>query len=569
MPEAPSSGRIVSHSAGLRSALVTALVAIACGGEAAPDAGASAAREPAGEPPSIEEAWGMELPLLGRRANALGALAAEQAGTPEGVASARRAAELARVLSLRDPEGADWVARARAWLTEASRRRAVRGGCEAALDLARLEARDAHDGPAAYRVAFRTSLRFREEACTAEAARMMAALAPWRPPASELAAIEADPHQGDPSAASEAAEPTEEPTAAAARWAAERAGEGAASLQALVVYGQGDGEEARSARAVLRFDRVVAFEHGEAPAQGGLPRRTWLELPGVRAGEGVASALPVNAGGLLQIRTHVHEGGMRVTFDVEDRARFRAFVLPEPFRVVLDVEQGDGLHAEGPVRTIVLDPGHGGDDFGARASGMRESDLALDLAQRVRTLLARRLPEARVILTRDSDVFVSLEQRTAMANAARADLFLSIHLNAADEPVRRGGVTTFVLDTTDDRQALRLAARENGTPVSEVGDLSRILASLHREEQVRASRALAEQVHRGTLRAGRRVLPRLYDRGVRSALFHVLVGARMPAILLEASFLTREDEAQALGTPEYRQALAEGIADGIARWAAE
>ncbi|MCZ7678565.1 MAG: hypothetical protein M5U28_07235 [Sandaracinaceae bacterium] len=228
---------------------MTALVAIAGGGEVAPDAGASAAREPAGEPPSIEEAWGMELALLGRRANALGALAAEQAGTPEGVASARRAAELARVLSLRDPEGADWVARARAWLTEASRRRAVRGGCEAALDLARLEARDAHDGAAAYRVAFRTSLRFREEACTAQAARMMAALAPWRPPASELAAIEADPYQGDPSAASEAASRPRSPPRRPRAGPPSGRGEGAASLQALVVYGQGDGRRrARRAR---------------------------------------------------------------------------------------------------------------------------------------------------------------------------------------------------------------------------------------------------------------------------------------------------------------------------------
>ena len=220
------------------------------------------------------------------------------------------------------------------------------------------------------------------------------------------------------------------------------------------------------------------------------------------------------------------------------------------------------------MRLIVLDPGHGGDDFGARAFGLRESDLTLDLAKRVRTLLARRLPAVRVVLTRESDVLVSLEQRAAMANAISADLFLSIHLNAADEPVDRGGVTTFVLDTGNDRQALRLAARENGTSVAEVSELSRILASLHREDQVTASRAFAGQVHRATLLGGRRVLPRLYDRGVREAMFYVLVGARMPAVLLEASFLSREPEAEALRTVEYRQALAEGIAEGIVRWAA-
>jgi N-acetylmuramoyl-L-alanine amidase len=217
------------------------------------------------------------------------------------------------------------------------------------------------------------------------------------------------------------------------------------------------------------------------------------------------------------------------------------------------------------VRTIVLDPGHGGNDYGARQFGLSESELTLDLAQRVRTILASRMPDVRVLLTREQDVFVSLEQRAAMANAVGADLFLSIHLNASPTPVERGGVTTFVLDTSDDRQAMRLAARENGTSVEQVDELSRILASLYRDEQLRGSRALAERVHRATLRAGRRVLPRLYDRGVRSALFYVLVGARMPAVLLEASFLTREDEANALRTPEYRQALAEGIAEGIAR----
>jgi N-acetylmuramoyl-L-alanine amidase len=415
-------------------------------------------------------------------------------------------------------------------------------------------------------VAFRTSLRFEDGACSTEAERMMRVLAPWRPSAGELAAIEADPNAGDPSAA---LAPPEREASDVERWAAARAErEGTATLSALTVMGQGgEAGEPASVRVVLRFDRVVAFEHGEAPPRGGLPRRTWFEQPSAQPGEGLETSLPVNAGGLIAVRSTTHSGGMRVTFDLEERARFRAFALPDPFRVVLDVERDDGLHAEGPVRTIVIDPGHGGDDYGARAFGMHEADLTLDLAQRVRASLIERLPGVRIVLTRDRDVFVSLEQRAAMANAVDADLFLSIHLNAADEPVEHGGVTTFVLDTSDDRQALRLAARENGTNLSEVGDLSRILASLHREDQVRASRAFADLVHRSTLGAGRRVLPRLYDRGVRSALFYVLVGARMPAVLLEASFLTRADEAEALRTERYRETLAGGIAEGIVRWA--
>jgi N-acetylmuramoyl-L-alanine amidase len=185
----------------------------------------------------------------------------------------------------------------------------------------------------------------------------------------------------------------------------------------------------------------------------------------------------------------------------------------------------------------------------------------------VRDILRVRLPSTRVVLTREENRFVSLEQRTAMANAVGADAFVSIHLNAAWEDVQHGGVTTFVLDTNDDRQAVRLAARENGTSEHEVGALSRILAGLHRDEQATGSRGLAEHLHASTLAGGRRVLPRLYDRGVRSAMFHVLVGATMPAVLVEASFMTRRDEADALRTEGYRQALAEGIADGIVAYA--
>jgi N-acetylmuramoyl-L-alanine amidase len=216
---------------------------------------------------------------------------------------------------------------------------------------------------------------------------------------------------------------------------------------------------------------------------------------------------------------------------------------------------------------LVLDPGHGGDDFGARAFGLEEQDITLDLAIRVRDILRARVPATRVVLTREEDRFVSLEQRTAMANAVGADVFVSIHLNAAWEDVIHGGVTTFVLDTTDDTQAVRLAARENGTSETEVGALSRILAGLHRDEQSEGSRALAAQIHHATLTGGRRVLPRLYDRGVRSAMFHVLVGAAMPAVLVEASFMTRREEADALRTEGYRQSLAEGIADGIVAYA--
>ena len=540
------------------------VLALACSEPSAPLPEPPPAAPPAPSIAGDAEAWTVPVPELRRAALELDARASEGLGTVEGVAAGRSAARLARVLALRDPDG-DWLGRARAWLNEASRRGALEGSCEAALELAELEARDAGDLDAAYRAALRTKLRFQERgapqrACARRAERMLRTLEPWRPSAASLAAIEADPDLDDPTAVARDPEPAA-PVDPVAAWAAAHAAH-AASLEGVLVYGQG--EAARSARAVLRFDGVVAYEHGESDEP---THRTWLQIPSARAGEGVQSEIAVGSGGLRRIAVASREGALRVDFELDPGAGFRSFALTDPFRIVLDFEREPSARAEGPIDVIVIDPGHGADDYGGRAFGLHESDLVLDIALRARAILAARLPGARVILTRDRDVFVSLEQRTAMANALDADLFVSIHLNAADEPVEHGGVTTFVLDTTDDRQALRLAARENGTSPSEVGDLARILAGLHREEQVRASRALAEEVHRSTLLSGRRHVPRLYDRGVRSALFHVLVGARMPAILVEGSFLTRQDEADQLRTPRYRQALAEGIAGGVIAYA--
>jgi N-acetylmuramoyl-L-alanine amidase len=500
-------------------------------------------------------------------------------GTPEGVARARRAAALALARArVEAPDEA--LERARRHLVAASRRRAVDGACEAELEAARLEARDRHDLPAAYVEAYRTVRRFDDGAhrgCVAEARRLLEVLAPFRPGPSALAAVDADPDADDPSVglsatADTAAAGAVAPLDAFAAWArAQPATSSDAALESLAVLGGEGGADA--VRLVLALSDVVRFEASELPADGGLPRRLAVLLPATRIGADVASSTAVGAGGLVRVRASAEGPGARVTLDLSPDARTVLFVLPEPFRVIVDVRVGDGparppaVAGERPVRLLVLDPGHGGDDYGARAFGLQEADITLDLALRVRAILRERLPRTRVVLTREEDLFVSLEQRTAMANAVGADAFVSIHLNAAWEPVEHGGVTTFVLDTTDDRQALRLAARENGTATYEVGVLSRILAGLHREEQAVGSSALAQRIHEGTLAGARRVLPRLYDRGVRSAMFHVLVGAAMPAVLVEASFMTRPDEAEALRTEAYRQALAEGIADGIVRFA--
>jgi N-acetylmuramoyl-L-alanine amidase len=563
-------------SATVNAALVL-ICTVGCGQEppARPDGSG-----PAAAPirlPDDDAAFALPLAELEAKAEEAGRAAARVEATAEGVRLRREHARLARILALRGAEG-DWIGQARTSLREASRRSALAGACDAALELARLEARDERDLTAAYAAAYRTARRFagrREaEACAGEARRMTEVLAAHRPGPEVLAAIDADPDADDPSAGME---PPAAPADPIAALVAERAAEGAALLERIAVYGQPAPGAAPAAgglvRVVLHLDRAAVFERGEIPADGELPRRAFLDFERTRPAPGVAPSTQVGAGGVRRVRVgSPRPRRLRVVFDLDEDARYRLFFLTDPYRVVLDFERTGrpvvevAAPAEGRLRTVVLDPGHGGNDYGARYEGLHESQIALDITRRVATLLEQRLPEARILMTRNRDELVDLEQRTAFANSVAADIFVSIHLNAADDPVEHGGVTTFVLDTSNDRQANRLAARENNTTAAEVTGLERILAHLHRAEQVGESRRLAAEIQRFTLLSGRRLMPHLPDRGVKSAMFYVLVGARMPAVLVEASFLTQPEEAALLRTERYRQALADGIAEGIVRY---
>ena len=523
------------------------------------------------------------------------ARAARAEATKSGVALSREAARLARVLARRQRD-ASFVDAARRHLREAARRARLLGACDASLELARLEAVDAADLSAAYLVAHRTVVRFGEDdafsRCVAEARRTLAMLAAFRPDPAVLAAADAAPD--DEGALTPTTRPATEvtPDVDVAGWAAARtdvvAGPSPVLERVEVLGAQVARPEAPgaalarppSARVALYFDHVAVFERGELPADGTLPRRAFLDFHGAQLGPAVPAATRVDAGGVVRVRVaRLDPATLRVAFDLEAGARYRLFFLPDPYRVVVDFER-DPLEAHAaaapaqrpsgqhPLGLLVLDPGHGGDDHGARSgTGLRESYIVLELAQRVKQILARRLPATRVLLTRDHDVFLSLEQRAAMANVVGADAFVSIHLNASPTPAERGGVGTFVLDTTADRASLSLAARENGTTEGEVTNLQRILASLQRADQARDSRVLAERLQGTTLAAGRREYPALHDRSTQSALFYVLVGARMPAVLVEASFILRAPEAPLLAREPYKQALAEGIADGIVRYA--
>lgn len=259
----------------------------------------------------------------------------------------------------------------------------------------------------------------------------------------------------------------------------------------------------------------------------------------------------------------------------EPATRRTPFVPGEPLAPSSDPLAPSDVKSVAPAQLeraplVVLDPGHGGADRGSPGLyGLREGTLALDLAHRVRARLSQFLPSVRTRLTREGDVGLALEERAAMANALGADLFVSLHLNAANGVVEHGGVTTFVLDVENDRNVLRLAARENGTSTTEVSPMQFLVGSLARAEQHAESLRLAQHVQRSALLAARRYLPTLADRGVRSAMFYVLVGAQMPAILVEGSFLTQPDEALLLTEAAYRDAIAEGIARGIVHYLSE
>lgn len=332
----------------------------------------------------------------------------------------------------------------------------------------------------------------------------------------------------------------------------------------IEVYGA-DARDAAGARVVLLFEGAPLFHQRQLPPEGILPARISIELEDAEWGDTVPVLQSIERGGLQRVR--LATPNPRVVLDLQPGGSGQVFYLTDPYRIVVDVSAARRSTKKGrPL--VVLDPGHGGREPGAANTqfGLVESRVALQLAELTATRLRAIMPRTHVILTRSSDTDLSLEERCAIANATEADAFVSIHLNASSEPVRRGGITTFVLDTTNDRQALRLAARENGTRVAEVTGIQSLLAKHHRRNQVDGSVTLADKIQRHALKRGRTILPELSDRGVRSAMFYVLVGARMPAVLVEASFLTYEPEARALTHVNYRRALADGIASGIASY---
>jgi N-acetylmuramoyl-L-alanine amidase len=356
-------------------------------------------------------------------------------------------------------------------------------------------------------------------------------------------------------------------------------------------------------RVVLTLERAVPYTANllKKDREAGKPRRLYLDLRGARLTPAVKDATPIDDGLLARARAgQFTPNTVRLVLDIKHLESYKVFTLDNPFRVVIDCfGPTDGAVARRPgsrkplsikgktrlprgrakdappdvglaaalglkIRRVVLDPGHGGKDPGAVYKGVMEKNLTLDLARRVAPLLKKQLG-CQVLLTRDKDVFPPLEARTAMANTQEADLFVSIHVNAA--PSRRlSGVETYFLNLATDEESMRVAARENATTTRSISDLQVILNDLMLNSKVNESNRLARAVQKGMLSSLRKKY-RVRDLKVKQAPFYVLIGARMPAILVEVGFITNPTEHKRLKSSRYRSLVAEGIANGIVEYA--
>jgi N-acetylmuramoyl-L-alanine amidase len=442
----------------------------------------------------------------------------------------------------------------------AARDPAAPGACEAALASARLSGDVSHDASVAYAQLYRVQRRFAPasspdadppdagSACPGAIEDALARLAAFRPAQRVLDAIEVG-------LAGEGTSP-----GAGAGASPDRAVAAAGKAPQIARIESWPGRD--TARVVVVLDRAAPYRIGDEPLGTSGAARTFLDLDGVDLGD--APRTTTGEGIVARVQAESTSTGSRISLDVDGRAWRRAFVMHDPYRIVIDVAHhppGAAARARRAVARVVLDPGHGGRDTGAVGpDGLKEKEVTLDVARRAASVLGGQ--GLQVVLTRDDDHFISLEERTARANAFGADLFVSIHCNASEIKTRRG-VEAYVLDTTRDEIAARVAARENATTQATNADLKAILGDLRLANQsVRSARLAQLLEHAANSALGARYGDAI-DGGVHTAGFYVLVGADMPSVLFETSYISNVTEEQRLGSDEYRQLLADAITNAV------
>lgn len=316
-----------------------------------------------------------------------------------------------------------------------------------------------------------------------------------------------------------------------------------------------------NARIVVSMTQPTTFRVGLLdPDDGGSDARLYIDIDRAE----IRGATTFAVGGVVErVRFGSRPDGLRMVLDLNGPVERRVFYVPEPFRLVVDVGRGESQIPSKPLRRpelrrVVLDPGHGGHDPGAIGPrGLREKDVTLDIAHRAAPLIARELGVV-TLLTRDVDAYVGLDERTARANAFGADLFVSIHCNAA-EKTGSDGVMTFVLDDSSDAAASRVAALENEASAAAARELASVFVRVQDERTLKNSVHFAELLQRSTIASVGTMFGSVPDQGVRRAGFYVLAGAHMPAVLYEVAFISNPDGEVRLNLAEYRQKLADAI----------
>lgn len=348
-------------------------------------------------------------------------------------------------------------------------------------------------------------------------------------------------------------------------------------------------------RIAVSVDREVQFEYHQLPAirEASVPPRLYVDLKGTHVAPGVKD-IPIGDGLLKTARIGQYRADtVRVVLDMESIKDYKVFTFSDPFRIIIDVK-GDRREeltkpretvltplvpsapatkpepAEqkrppkpviGKVRRIVVDPGHGGHDPGALGgNGTKEKDIVLQVGLKLAKLL--RELGLDVVMTRSTDVFLELQERTAIANKVGADLFVSIHANAA---LNRNvsGIETYYLNLAKTEKAAQLAAKENGTSLEKVSLLQAVLFDLMANYKLNDSAHLAEEVQKSLYHKVSGEYAGVKNLGVKQGPFYVLVGATMPSILVETAFLSNEKEEVRLRDTQYQDATAAGILDGI------
>jgi N-acetylmuramoyl-L-alanine amidase len=328
------------------------------------------------------------------------------------------------------------------------------------------------------------------------------------------------------------------------------------------------------------------------------PKRLFVDLADSRLANGVNRVVPINDNLLSNARAgQFTHSIVRVVVDIKSIRTYKIFSLKNPFRIVIDLwgkndpatarkarTTATSVPVPGPgkakpgsiarqlalgVSRVVIDPGHGGKDPGALGckKGVREKTVTLQISKLLAKKIKSRLG-CEVILTRSKDRFLSLEERTAIANTKNADIFISIHVNSHRNR-NAYGIETYFLNLATDDDAIRVAAIENATSKKNISDLQSILNDLMQNAKINESSRLATRVQDGIYRKLRKSYSKIRSKGVKQAPFYVLLGAQMPAILVETSFLSNPRECNRLTNQHYQSLLCDGIVNGLERYIQE